>query len=132
MPPRLTIFGTVAVSTTRTHGVHFIAPKYSAASLISSGVIALAMLIIRLVFVFRDSALLRAPDLKSFIVCMKYETGRPDDAGVLLPSLAVRVVAEPARAHVGPASVRDDLRHLRVIAGEPVGRDRSHPRSAGA
>ena len=39
MPPRLSIFGTVVVSTTLIHGVHFIAPKYSAAILISSGVI---------------------------------------------------------------------------------------------
>ncbi len=38
IPPRLSIFGTVFVSTTLIHGVHFIDPKYSAACLISSGV----------------------------------------------------------------------------------------------
>ena len=42
IPPRLTIFGTVLASTTRTHGVHGIAPKYTAASLISSAVIVFA------------------------------------------------------------------------------------------
>ncbi len=31
MPLLLFIFGTVLVSTTRTHGVHLMAPKYSAA-----------------------------------------------------------------------------------------------------
>src|SRR5215831_17200542 len=59
MPPRLTIFGTFAVSTTCTHGDHGIAPKYSAAALISSGVIAFAYPAIRFVFAFRDSELLR-------------------------------------------------------------------------
>ena len=77
MPPRLIIFGTVAVSTTRIQGVHFIEPKYSADSRSSSGVIALAIAIMMFVFVFRDSALLRRPSRKSFIVCRKYETGRP-------------------------------------------------------
>ena len=78
MPPRLTIFGTVAASTTRTQGDQGIAPKYADASLISSGVIAFAIVIIRFVFVFRASALFRLPDAKSLIVWMKYDTGRPD------------------------------------------------------
>ena len=78
MPPRLTIFGTVPVSTTLIHGVHFIFPKYSAATLISSGVIAFAIAIIAFVFALRGSALLRNPSRKSFICWMKYDTGRPD------------------------------------------------------
>jgi hypothetical protein len=67
MPPRLTIFGTVLASTTRIQGVHFMAPKYSALTLISSGVIAFAIVIIAFVFAFAGSALLRSPLRKSFI-----------------------------------------------------------------
>ena len=78
IPPRLSIFGTVLASTTRTHGVHGIAAKYSAAVLISSGVIALAMAIMRLVLALRGSALLRTPLRKSFICWMKYDTGNPE------------------------------------------------------
>ena len=72
------VFGTVFVSTTLIHGVHFIEPKYSAAALISSSVMPLAIAIMTFVFALRGSALFRAPLLKSSIVWMKYETGRPD------------------------------------------------------
>ncbi len=78
MPPRLSIFGTVLVSTTRTHGVHGIAAKYSAATRISSGVSAFAIVIITFVLALRGSALFRAPLRKSFICWMKYETGSPE------------------------------------------------------
>ena len=61
MPPRLTIFGTVAVSTTRIHGVHFIDAEVFGGCAISSGVIALAIAIMMFVFVLRDSALFRRP-----------------------------------------------------------------------
>ena len=71
MPLRLTTFGTVPASTTFTQEVYFIEPKYSAVSLISSGVIAFAIAIIMLVLFFRGSALFRRPLRKSFIVWMK-------------------------------------------------------------
>ena len=71
MPPRLTIFGTLSASTTLIHGVHFIAPKYSADALISSGVMAFAIAIMAFVLAFRGSALLRSPSRKSFICWMK-------------------------------------------------------------
>ncbi len=67
MPPSLSIFGTVFVSTTLIHGVHFIDPKYSAACLISSGVKPFAIAIMALVLPFRGSALLRRSLRKSFI-----------------------------------------------------------------
>ena len=41
------------------------------------GVIAFAIVIIRFVFALRGSALLRRSFRKSFIVWMKYDTGRP-------------------------------------------------------
>ena len=59
MPPRLSIAGTLSVSTTRIHGVHLILPKYSAVIAISSGVNAFAIVIIAFVFALRGSALLR-------------------------------------------------------------------------
>ena len=71
MPFALRVFGTVLVSITLIQGVHFMEPKYSAAALISSSVMFLANLIMRLVLFLRGSALLRAPFLKSFMVWMK-------------------------------------------------------------
>ena len=71
MPPAIRVFGTMAASTTLIHGVHFIEPKYSAAALVSSSVMPLAIAIITFVLAFRVSALFRAPFLKSAIVCMK-------------------------------------------------------------
>ena len=65
------VFGTVSVSTTRIHGLHFIAPKYWAACLISSSVMFFANEIIRLVFAFLVSELFRLSFLKSIIVCTK-------------------------------------------------------------
>ena len=67
MPAESRVFGTLSVSTTLIQGVHFIAPKYSAADLISSSVIALAYTIMRFVFFFCASALFLRPLLKSFI-----------------------------------------------------------------
>ena len=55
------VFGTRSLSTTRIHGVHLIAAKYSADSLISSSVIAFASSIIVLVFGLRGSADRRRP-----------------------------------------------------------------------
>ena len=55
------VFGTVALSVTLIHGVHFIDPKYSAVALISSSVIAFAIAIIALVLPFFGSALFRVP-----------------------------------------------------------------------
>src|SRR5437867_10465034 len=78
IPPLLFIFGTVLVSTTRTHGVHLIEPKYSAACCISSGVSDFAIRAILAVFAFRGSALLRRSLRKSVSCCRKYDTGRPD------------------------------------------------------
>src|SRR4051812_12102818 len=78
MPPLLFIFGTVFVSTTRTHGVHLIAPKYSAAWRISSGVNDFAMRTIVFEFALRSSVLLRTALGKSSSWWMKYETGRPE------------------------------------------------------
>src|SRR5712691_2631503 len=78
MPPLLFIFGTVFASTTRTHGVHLIAPKYSAACFISSGVSDFAIRVMRAEFALRGSALFRRSLRKSTSCCMKYETGRPD------------------------------------------------------
>ena len=49
------VFGTVSVSTTRIHGVHFIDEKYSAAALISSSVMSFAASIIWAVFGLRGS-----------------------------------------------------------------------------
>jgi hypothetical protein len=46
--------------------------------LISSSVIAFAIVIMTVVLVFRGSALLRLPSRKSCICWMKYDTGRPD------------------------------------------------------
>src|SRR6185295_16824370 len=77
-PPLMRVLGTVSASITLIHGVHGIAPKYSADALISSGVIALAIAIMALVFAFRGSALLRLPLLKSFICWMKYSTENPE------------------------------------------------------
>ena len=54
--PAIRVFGTISVSTTRIHGVHLIAAKYSAASFTSSSVIAFARSIIVFVFGFRGSA----------------------------------------------------------------------------
>ena len=61
----------MSASTTLIHGVHFIEPKYAAAALISSSVMALAILAMRFVLPLRGSALFRAPLLKSSMVCMK-------------------------------------------------------------
>ena len=55
-----------------------IEPKYSAACLISSGERAFAIWIIAFVLAFFGSPLLRRSFLKSFIVWMKYATGRPE------------------------------------------------------
>ena len=60
-PPAIRVFGTVLLSTTLIHGVHFIEPKYCAAARISSSVIALAIAIIALTLAFFGSALLRTP-----------------------------------------------------------------------
>ena len=60
-PPAIRVFGTVLLSTTLIHGVHFIEPRYWAAARISSSVMALAMAIIALTLAFFGSALLRAP-----------------------------------------------------------------------
>src|SRR5258708_3138688 len=57
--PAIRVFGTSFVSTTLIHGLHFIDPKYSAAALTSSSVIALARSIIVLVFGFLGSAVCR-------------------------------------------------------------------------
>ena len=117
------VFGTIFVSTTRIHGVHLMAEKYSAAALISSSVMALAKSIIVFVFGFRGSAVCRTPLRKSWSWRTKYATGRPDGRGVLRPSLAVRQVARGAAARVLAKlgrTVRDHIRHRRVIAGEPV------------
>ena len=70
-PPAMRVFGTMAASTTLIQGVHFIEEKYSAAALVSSSVMPLAMAIMTFVLPLRESALLRAPFLKSAIVCMK-------------------------------------------------------------
>src|SRR5262245_58882697 len=78
IPPAIRVFGTVFVSTTLIHGVHFIEPKYCADALISSSVIAFAMAIMMFVLAFLESALFLAPLLKSAIVWMKYDGGRPD------------------------------------------------------
>src|SRR5258705_11550449 len=78
MPPLLFIFATVLVSTTRTHGVHLIAPKYSAAAFISSGVSDFAIRARRAEFALRGSALFRRSLRKSVSCCRKYDTGRPD------------------------------------------------------
>src|SRR5262245_9335646 len=73
IPPAIRVFGTVSVSTTRIHGVHFIDEKYDAAALISSSVMAFAKAIILFVFPFLVSALFRRSFLKSIMVCTKYE-----------------------------------------------------------
>jgi len=57
--------GTLSLSTTRIHGVHLIAPKYSADNRISSSVIAFASSIIVTVFGLRGSADRRRPFRKS-------------------------------------------------------------------
>ena len=69
-PAVMCVFGTMSVSTTLIHGVHFIELKYCAAALISSSVMVLAKPAMRLVLAFRGSALLRMPFLKSSSVCM--------------------------------------------------------------
>ena len=116
------VFGTVLVSTTLIHGVHFMAPKYSAAALISSSVMPFAMAIITFVLALRASALfLRvAPEVGHRLDEIADRQSR--DAGVFRPALSVRVVAEAAGAHVRPLAVRDDVGHRRVVAGKPVGR----------
>ena len=75
--PTIRVFGTRFVSTTRIHGVHFIAAKYSAAAFTSSSVMAFARSIIVLVFGFRGSAVCRRPFRKSWIWRTKYATGSP-------------------------------------------------------
>src|ERR1051325_3851715 len=77
MPPAIRVLGTVLVSTTLIHGVHFMEPKYSAAALISSSDIPLAMAIMVFVLALRGSALLRLSLLKSDICWRKYDTGKP-------------------------------------------------------
>src|SRR5262249_51883859 len=77
MPPCIRVLGTCAVSTTLIQGDHFIDPKYSAAALISSGVMPLAIVIITFVLALRGSALLRTSALKSLICWIKYAVGRP-------------------------------------------------------
>ena len=139
MPPAMRVFGTVFASTTLIHGVHFIAAKYSAAAFVSSSVMPLAMAIMTFVLFFLVSALLRAPDLKSAIVCMKYRHRQARDPRVFGTALAVRVMAEAAGPHIRPAAVGDDLGHRRMIAGIPVGgtervanlRDRKRAAAAG-
>jgi hypothetical protein len=64
--PPIRVFGTVAASFTLIQCVHFIDPKYFAASCISSSVMSCAPSIICCVFILRGSALVRRPFLKSF------------------------------------------------------------------
>src|SRR5213596_1401929 len=73
--PAIRVFGTRLVSTTRIHGVHFIAPKYAAAAFTSSSVMAFASSIIVLVFGFLGSAVCRRPFRKSSIWRRKYVAG---------------------------------------------------------
>ena len=73
IPPAMRVFGTVSVSTTRIHGLHFIAPKYWAACLISSSVMFFANEIMRFVLAFLVSELFLLSFLKSIIVWTKYE-----------------------------------------------------------
>ena len=122
MPPRLAIFGTVAVSTTRIHGVHFIDPKYSADALQFLGCHRLRDRDHDVGVRLARLRALAAAFTKVVHRLQEVGHGQPRDAGVLLPALAVGIVAEAARAHVGPPAVGHDLRHRRVIAGEPVGR----------
>src|SRR5437764_8522429 len=72
IPPCGLVFGTVALSTTLIQGVERIAVKYLAASLISSSVIDLAKLLIKLVLAFRGSDVLRESLWKFIICCTKY------------------------------------------------------------
>ena len=60
MPPAIRVFGTMFASTTLIHGVHFIEPKYSAAALVSSSVMPLAIAIITFVLPFRGIGALPA------------------------------------------------------------------------
>jgi hypothetical protein len=121
MPPRLTIFGTVAVSTTRIHGVHLIEPK------IFGGVLDFInghRLRVRDHQIRVRLARLGALAQPVLEVVHRLDEVRDRQAGntrVLLPAFAVRIVAEATSADVGPLAVRDDLGHRRVVAGEPVG-----------
>ncbi len=47
--------------------------------------------------------------------------GKSVDRSVFRAALTVRIVAKRAGANVGTPPVRDDVRHGRMIAGEPVG-----------
>jgi len=115
---------TVLVSTTRTHGVHLMAPKYSAACRISSGVSAFAIQgPYGPSFALRGSALLRRSWRKSSSCCMKYDTGKARHAGVLGTALSsdsaphehLRGVGSPARP------VATDARHHAMVLRGPVG-----------
>jgi hypothetical protein len=81
-----------------------------------------AIWIMTFVFALRDSALFLVSLLKSCIVWMKYETGRPATPAFLGTAFAVRVVTEAARTHVRTLALGYHLGHRGVIAGEPVGR----------
>jgi len=66
--PTIRVFGTKSVSITRVHGVHFLAPKYSAAAAISSSVMAFASTPMVGVLGFRGAADTRAP-LRTHPIC---------------------------------------------------------------
>ena len=67
--PSASVFGTVFVSTTRTHCVQGVDAKYSAAACISSGVRFFAKPIIWFTLTFRGSPGFLRPFLKSLSVC---------------------------------------------------------------
>src|ERR1035438_8123535 len=90
-PPAMRVLGAMSVSTTLIHGVHGIEAKYSAVAVLE-------------------------------IVHLLDKVGHriTGDGGVFRAALAVRIVAQGAGAYFGPTAVRDDLRHLRVVARKPV------------
>ena len=92
-PPATRVLGTVAVSTTLIHGVHFMDPKYSAAALISSSVIALAMAIIDIGVGLARVGALAIAVLEIGHLLDEIRDRITGDGRILRAALAVRVVA---------------------------------------
>ena len=114
------VFGTIFVSTTRIHGVHLIAAKYSAAALISSSRHGLGQIDHRVRV--RLPRIGGVPQAVAEVLDLADEVRhrQPRRRRVFRPSLAVRQMARAAAAACScqlRRTVRDDIRHRRVIAG---------------
>ena len=121
--PAIRVLGTGAVSMPRVHGVQFIAPKCSAAALISSSVMAFASTPVVGVAGVRGSADTRALRRKSSLWRMNDDAGSPATGAFFRPPLAGWQVTRGGPRGRGPktgGAVGDDIQHRRMVPGKAV------------